>query len=569
MRKRLYIILLSACVCICAWAQTVTPLGNGVYDLLDELVSVHAIDANPAIKPYTRNFIAARLSEAAAADSVLSPRLRKEVAFYLNDYALELDTLPSNWVQYTHKSDLAISLAQPTLQYTNAKQVNTPNKRFTLLVRPVLGGEVEVNKKGWQTEHRFGAEVQMDICKHLSIWTKLYGVSNVTHTHGSGYMTPQYDWSQSTGGISVYTWWGSIGFQKERIQWGNAQYASAIWSETAPSVPMLTLKLTPVRWFEFNYFHAWLTPDAIDTAYLFEGKTEDLIIERKYMAANMLTFMPIKYLEFSLGNSIVYAERNVQAAYFIPIAFYKSLDHLLTKGAGTQNQNSQAFFTISTRNLKHLYVYGSFYLDEFKLARLKKGNPESNPITYQVGLSVRNWPCDGLRVRGEFTRSYIGTYINQVSTLWYSSGGQLLGNPLGDNSQNIYAEIGYRPIRGLDIQLSYCNDTRFNRYHSYNRDGSISQKSFSEKVWRNQVLALRVRYEIFNNCFAALTLKYNHAQGFAPTSTPIDSEDRGQTSWDGARLTGDALSTYFLDKYSPLMEQGRNITCKIGLYYNF
>lgn len=217
-------------------------MGNGVYDLLDELVSVHAIDANPAIKPYTRNFIAVRLSEAAKADSVLSPRLRKEVAFYLNDYALELDTLPSNWVQYTHKSDLALSIAQPTLQYTNAKQVNTPNKRFTLMVRPVLGGEVKVNKKGWQTEHRFGAEVQMDICKHLSIWTKLYGVSNITHTHGSGYSTPQYDWSQSTGGISVYTWWGSIGFQKEWIQWGNAQYASAIWSETAPSVPMLTLK---------------------------------------------------------------------------------------------------------------------------------------------------------------------------------------------------------------------------------------------------------------------------------------------------------------------------------------
>ena len=134
-----------------------TPLGNGVYELLDELVSVHAIDANPAIKPYTRNFIAARLSEAAAADSVLSPRLRKEVAFYLNDYALELDTLPSNWVQYTHTNDLAISLAQPCLQYTNVHQVDKATKRFTLMVRPVLGGEVEVNKKGWQSNHRFGA----------------------------------------------------------------------------------------------------------------------------------------------------------------------------------------------------------------------------------------------------------------------------------------------------------------------------------------------------------------------------------------------------------------------------
>ena len=60
----------------------------------------------------------------------------------------------------------------------------------------------------------------------------------------------------------------------------------------------------------------------------------------------------------------VYAERNVQAAYFIPIAFYKSLDHLLTKGLATENQNSQAFATITVRPTDHLRLYGSFFIDE-------------------------------------------------------------------------------------------------------------------------------------------------------------------------------------------------------------
>ena len=62
----------------------------------------------------------------------------------------------------------------------------------------------------------------------------------------------------------------------------------------------------------------------------------------------------------------------MQAAYFIPIAFFKSLDHLLTKGLGSENQNSQVFASISVRPTDHLRLYGSFYLDEFKLARLKK-----------------------------------------------------------------------------------------------------------------------------------------------------------------------------------------------------
>lgn len=566
---RRLLIILGLCICICAQGQVVETLGEGgVYDLLDELVSVHAIDANPAVKPYTRRFIAAQLVEASGADSLLSTRLRKEVAFYLNDYALELDTLPNNYVQYTHGSDLAISLAQPSLQYTNVHLVDTATKRFTLMVRPVFGAQTTTNFSDWQTEHRWGAEVQMDICSHLSIWGKLYAKSDMYHPKGSGYANPRYDWSKSTGGISIYTWWGSIGVQKEPIRWGNTQHASVILSGNAPSFPMLALKLTPVRWMEFNYFHAWLTPDAIDTTF-FPPTDAIYQLERKYMAANMLTFMPIKYLEISLGNSIVYAERNIQAAYLIPIAFYKSLDHLLTKGTGTQNQNSQAFFTVSTRNLKHLYVYGTFYLDEFKLARLKKSNKESNPIAFQVGASVRNWPVDGLRLRGEFMRSYIGTYVNQVNALWYSTGGELLGNPLGANSQNVYAEIGYRPVRGLDLQLSYINDTRFNQYHSYYRDGSIARKSFDEKVWQNQVVDLRVRYEIFNNCFASLSLRYNKSQGFAPSSEPIDSEDRGQTTYTGVRLTGEELSKYFLENYSPVIVRGGNFLLNVGLYYNF
>lgn len=565
---RLMCILFGLCVYAYTQGQIIESISNeGVYELLDELVSYHVIDANPAIKPYSRRFIASRLHDAQLADSLLSHRLRKEVAFYLNDYALELDTLPSNWVQYTHDSNLALSLAQPSLQYSNAWQVNNLHKRFTMMVRPVLGAQMTTNMRDVQTEHRWGAEIQMDICSHLSIWGKLFAQSNVYHPKGSGFVEPIYEWSHSTGGISLYTWWGSIGLQKEAIRWGNAQYASIIQSGIAPSFPMLTLKLTPARWLEFNYFHAWLTPDAIDTTF-FPPAEATYMPERKYMAANMITFMPIKYLELSFGNSIVYAERNIQLAYLIPIAFYKSLDHLLTKGVWTQNQNSQMFLTLSTRNLKHLYVYGSLFVDEFELARLKKSNPETNPLTYQVGLAVQNWPLDGLRLRGEFMRSYIASYVNQVNALYYSSGESYLGHPLRDNAQSIYAEIGFKPIRGLDLLCSYTNDTRFNQYHSYYRDGSLARKSFDEKVWRNQIFELRVRYEIFNRCYASVVVKYNFAQGFAPTSEPIDSEDRGQ-KYKEQPLTGDALAEYYITKYSSLMERGRNVSLNIGLYYNF
>lgn len=568
MLKNILVILCALICAISSFAQTTQGFEyTGIYDLLNELASDHIIDINPAVQPYTRKTIAQKLQQAAACDSLLSRRQREEIAFYCNEYALELDTLPHNWVQHTKPNIFGISLAQPQISVLCKDSLDA--KHFTMSVRPVFGSIVDANRQGFQVEHHWGAEMQMDICNHLAIWGKIYDTHNGLRLKHDGQIINSHDWSQSTCGISLYSWFGSIGFQKEKIRMGNAQYQSIILSGNAPSFPMLTLKLTPVRWFEFNYFHAWLTPDAMDTIFSPADAGGSYIRKHKYMAANMFTFMPIPYLEFSLGNAIVYAENNIQAAYLIPFAFYKSLDHLLTKGSNTQNQNSMAFFTISTRNLKHMYVYGSLYIDEFKFDRLKPSNKESNPIAYQVGLTVTNWPVDGLRVKGEFMRSRIACYDNMVNALWYSTDEHLLGHPLGGNAQNIYAEIGYRPIRGLDIRFSYCNDTRYNQYHAYYRNGSIDQPSFKEKVWRNEMFELKVQYEIFNNCFALFSVRYNHARGYAPSSTPIDSEDRGQKTFKGPVLEGTELENYYLQKYSPILQQNKNWTITCGLYYNF
>jgi hypothetical protein len=74
------------------------------------------------------------------------------------------------------------------------------------------------------------------------------------------------DFSDSKGGISLYTWWGSIGLIKDNIVWGDSYNSSNIISGRAPSFPMLTLNLKPVRWLEFNYIHGWLVSNVIDSS---------------------------------------------------------------------------------------------------------------------------------------------------------------------------------------------------------------------------------------------------------------------------------------------------------------
>ena len=585
-----------------------------LYDFLDELLTDGIITHQTAVRPYSRKQVADMLLEAQEGDTLLNKRQQKELAFYLNEFALERDTMVSNYVQYTDHSTYNLSLADPQFSY------RTKDSMFKLRFRPILGGNITGSKKGAIFQRWYGADLQMDIAKHLSIWGSLrdnswsgdwlsktyypddnarmrgarihYGASlaqpALTPLAGVQYKEANYggDFSDSKGGINLYAWWGSIGIQRENIQWGDAYHSSNILSGRAPAVPMITLQLTPCKWFQFDYFHAWLVSNVVDSTYYYTENTtkEDAQLlnyrpMNKFMAANMFTITPLaslpnrriaNLLSLSFGNSIVYAEQNIQAAYLIPIAFYKSLDHLLTKGVATQNQNSQAFASISIRPVQHLHLYGSFYLDEFALKRLKPSNKENNPISYLVGFNWSGWPLKGLSLKAEFMRSYIACYTHSIDVLTWTSNSYNMGHYMGDNAQSIYAELAYRPIRGMLLRMSYTNDTKYNSYaylRNYRdgghviRDGGISetlaQKPFDKAIFRNDVLRLDGIYEVHPNMFMTLALEYNHARAFDNMNQDaIASEDIGNAQ-------------YYLDKYMPLYQQGKNLTLSAGFSFGF
>ena len=576
-----------------------------LYDFLDELLTDGVVVHQTAVRPYSRQQVAQMLVEAQTADSLLNVRQKKDLAFYLNEFALERDTMVSNYVQYTDHSTYNLSLANPQFSY------RSKNSMFKMRLRPILGADVTASKKGVLLQRWWGAELHMDIANHVSIWGSLrdnswsgnwlskkyypddndrmygarihYGASRIqpalTPMTGVQYKEANYggDFSDSKGGISLYSWWGNIAVQRENIRWGDAYHASNILSGRAPAVPMISLQLTPCKWFQFDYFHAWLVSNIIDSTYYYlENTTKgDVQVKNyrpmnKFMAANMFTFTPIKHLSFSVGNSIIYAEQTIQAAYLIPIAFYKSLDHLLTKGLITQNQNSQAFASLSVRPVKHLQLYGSFYLDEFSIKRLKPSNQENNPISYLVGFNWSGWPIKGLSLKGEFMRSYIACYTHSIDALTWQSNSFDMGHYMGDNAQSIYAELAYRPTRGMLIKMSYTHDTKYNSYAYLRRyrtatedirDGGISetlaQKPFDHAIFRNEVLRLDGIYEVHPNMYLTLALEYNNARGFDNQKTnAIKSEDIGDAQ-------------YYLDKYMPLYYQGKNLTVSAAFSFGF
>lgn len=567
-----------------------------VYDYIDELITDGVITRQTAVRPYTRKQVADMLVEAQQADSILNRRQKKDLAFYLNVFALERDTISTNFVQYTDRRTFNLSLANPQFSYL------TKNKLFKMSIEPILGMDLYGSKRGLIIKRWWGADLKMDIAHHVSIWGSLRDISyNGTAALSDKYFANDYakidgakitkpgylnnlagvqykeanyggDFSDSKGGISLYSWWGSIALQRENIRWGDSYHCSNILSGRNPAVPMLSLQLTPCRWFQFDYFHAWLVSNVLDsTNYYVENTTTGGTYKHyrpanKFMAANMFTFIPIKYVSFSFGNSVVYAERNVQAAYFIPFAFYKSLDHLLTKGLSVENQNSQLFGALSVRPWDHIQLYTSIYVDEFKLARLKKSNPENNLVSYLVGFNWSGWPLTGLSLKGEFMRSYIACYTHSINVLTWASNGYNMGHYMGDNAQSIYVELAYRPIRGMRLKLTYTNDTKFNSYAYLRRGGkdggisqTIAQKPFDKAIYRNDEVALDGIYEVHPNMYLRVNLTYNNARGYDNLEQTIVSEDAGEK----------CTAQYYLNKFCPAYYQGHNFTAVVGFSFGF
>ena len=537
-----------------------------IYDYLDELATDGIIELNSVAKPYARTLIAGKLLEAQAHSMELNKRQQDDLTFFLNEFALELNKLPETKLSMIKNDQLTAALLQPAFNYRDTL--------FRARISPIMGMNIIHNSNGTIFKRWYGADLQTMIGKHLSIYGSLRDISiDGPLLSRPGYLNdlPGYeykesssggDYSDSRGGIK-YTWnWGSVGFVKDNVVWGDNYHGSNILSGKTPSFPMLTLHLKPTKWFDFQYFHGWLVSNVTDSTRYYVNSVDQkkYRMTNKFIAANLFTFTPIRNLNLSVGNSIIYAEETVLPVYFIPFAFYKSIDHTLTKGLGLENQNSQVFMNFSSRNIKHLHLFTSIFIDDLMWSRFLSSNSERNPISLKVGAELSNFPIENLSLTGEFTQTNIITYKHYIPALTWASNGYNLGNYLGDNSREIYLAMCYKPVRGLDLSLSYMNAVHGNEYNYININNIInpilSQPVVGSTTWKNNTLAFNAQYEIVNNAYAILNVSYSDIRGYNLTTTPIAGEVR-------------ETAQGYLDLFTPAYLQGKNTTITFGLSFGF
>jgi hypothetical protein len=494
---------------------------KNIYSFLDELANNKIVDLNSAIKPYSRIAIANLLIEAKASFEKLNTRQQKELDFYIQGYQPELD-YPLNI-----KSDLLRKSSNWAIAY-NPLGAFYKDSLTTMWLKPILGYEYNTNDNGSLTHSWGGLEFGGYIGKHFAFYTSLRD-NNVSKL----VIRPEYfiknegvpvknfgdkgiDYSEARGGIT-YSWkWGSVGIIKDHLQWGSNNYGANILSGRTPSFAMIKLNLTPVSWFEFNYFHGWLVSSVVDsTRSYWENDKFRAVFHPKYMAANMFTFKPWKGFQFSLGNSIVYSDIGVQAAYLIPFLFYKSVDHTLnsTYQYGDAGQNSQMFFDISSRNIKHLHLYGTLFVDEMSLRYMFDPDKQSNHMSFKGGFKVSDWPFNNLWFSSEYTRSNPLVYQNYLSTVTFESNQYNLGHYMRDNSDVFNLGIGYIPIRGLHLSFEYSNARHGEDFDYATMPTNQGLKFMENVMWKQQQFRLSAVYEIVNNTYVYMKYQYSDVSG--------------------------------------------------------
>jgi hypothetical protein len=466
---------------------------TALYDFLDEMATDGIIAVNAAVKPWSRTFIAEKLAEIRSSDSLLNKRQKQELNFYLKDFFKELA-----------KADDSIKKFQPF--YFLYK-----DSTFTFSVKPVAGSYFFSNNNGFMYQRWVGAEAFAYVGSHWGFYAGLRD-----YKEDKPFSSPMYlderggfkyknktDFSDMKGGIT-YAWkWGTIGFIKDQFIWGTNYNGSNIFSGRTPSFAQIRMKLTPIKWFEFNYVHAWIISEVNDSSSrVYNGNV--FLNRPKYLTANMFTFRPVRDLALSFGNSIIYYDYDYPG-YIIPVFFYKSVAH--TNSANGEAVNAQLFFDASVRLFKHFHLYSTLFVDEISMSNAFDKSKSTNYLSYKGGCAIENLPVKNVKFIFEYTRTNPLVYQHNVAMTTFESNGYNMGHYLRDNAEEFYTSVIVKPYSTLRLQGKFLY-ARKGREYAGDRTGIYAGQPFIPTTdWKNRMLALAASYQIVDDLYVSAEMQ--------------------------------------------------------------
>lgn len=499
------------------------PLYEDVYNFLGRISQKGIIEFDDLIRPLPRSYISKKLSEADSLSTQLTSLERDELEFFLKDYYHERWLSEGNNKQTEHLDYFGFDPADRWRMFSYG------GDGFKINADLILGAEIGSVKEAKQThfwngiysygyiydvlgfsfDFRDNTENGTTIDKTKK-FTPETGVNARTDMNTYEYSPDKMEYSEAKMMLATDWKWGSLAAGKEFIEWGYGDNGLLVMSQKAPSFPLIRLDINPVEWLSFNYFHAWLSSDVVDTTSFYPTENGDYAFSfrNKYVASHTLTIKPTRGLDLSIGESIVYADQ-LEFLYLIPITFFRLADHYLSRQANSAGSNSQFFAQVSSKgHIKNTHLYGTLFIDEFTINGI--GNPETEKmqIGFTLGSSVTDLLIDNLTLKLEYSKIYPYVYQHYINTTTFESNSYVMGHWMNNNADQVFGSLKYRFIRGLEA-LVWARYIRQGERADESQQFVLPQPPFLFGFRTNYTyLGGQVKFEILHDLFARANYQY-------------------------------------------------------------
>lgn len=515
-----------------AKAQVVyEPSYKTVYPYLSRLAQKGVIDLNDVVLPLSRNYILSKLDTLNNHPERLTSLEKEELAFYLKEYTIEKNL----------KSDLSAEKPfQSILQAKTNDRIRFAayqDKQFSFNLQPIVGYQIENNDNTTINQRWIGAWIYGYLGKNIGYSVDFRNSQLNNLPTGFDYKQnfssepgrigdlllggKRFDYSLINASVTAQWKWGHATFGKTPLTAGYGTGGKIILSDKAPTYPQIRLDINPVKWLSFTYSHAWLNSNIIDSSSIYSTAVpgrKQFSYREKYLAFHALTLKPFKGMSLSVGESVIYNDQ-LKIAYMIPIALFSGMNHYLGEANTTQNAtntiaNSQIFVQLSSRNhIPKTHLYAGLFIDEIEFS-LTGGNASErnarNHTAYQVGVSVADFPINNLHLTLEYSKVQPFNYVHFIPVQTFQSNNFNLGHWIGPNADQLFAQLHYRVLRGLDVKLIY----------NYVRKGTVGtgvqQADFKDIypfLWgdlkKYSYFQTLLQYEFIHDLFFKLSYQHN------------------------------------------------------------
>ncbi len=492
-------------------AQTIWENANSeVYNYLNRMSQKGLIDFQDIIRPVSRQHIAEQLLELQKNNNLLSNLEKNELGFYLQEFKpiegndtdkihlVKKDANKRLRSLFINTKDFQLN-ADPIL---GLSQISGSGKSFTQITNGIeFWGQSK--RFGFQLYYRDNAELGkgMDAFRNESPEPGIIKLNNSTPT--------SQNYSEVRASIT-YSWNnGSISLGKGPLLWGYGENGRMVLSNKSPTYPYIRLDYRPFKWMTFNYTHAWLNSNIIDSNASYNTGTintgtGDIRIHYipKFMASHTLIFKPIKGLDIAIGESIVYSDK-MDIGFLIPVSLFKVYDNNRSNYNINAGSNGQYFLQASSRNhLKKTHLYGTVFIDEISVSNMFNPSFSRNQFGFTIGGSVTDVFLPYLTIGGEYTRVNPFVYSNLLPAQSYTQFDYQLGDWMGNNFDRAMLFAKFTPVPRLKAYIRYQHIRKGGPGTIAQQYAAVPQPKFlfDYQKARSDIF-LQASYELINNIY--------------------------------------------------------------------